>query len=42
MLITPSKQLVYGGYGANNGQQNYGSSVMVQDWIDVERVRLEV
>jgi len=93
MLINPTKQLVYGGYGTTNYQQNYGSSgsykmeipqpcievnktlqynfrvlesvkdgevtkvglqvkvyevdhygtsVMVQDWIDVERVRLEV
>jgi len=93
MLINPTKQLVYGGYGVTNYQTNYGSSspykleipqpcievnktlqyefrvlesvkgdevtkvglqvktyevdhygnrVMICDWTDVERVRLEV
>ena len=93
MLINPTKQLVYGGYGVTNYQTNYGSSspykleipqpcievnktlqyefrvlesvkdgevikvglqvkayeldhygsrVMLCDWTDVERVRLEV
>jgi len=93
MLINPTKQLIYGGFGTASYQQNYGSAgpykleipqpcievnktlqyefrvlesvkndevtkvglqvktyevdhygnrVMICDWIDVERVRLEV